>query len=338
MSTPLLPAEWGGRVEVYEQPPVLARPPSGSGKLPRFTLDQAGLVVDSIEDTQARFRKLQADEPHFIGMTIFGSTIKGYATPESDVDVCVYVDMAAAGFEPEKKSLQEPTMTSFDSDWFYYGGTANVVGGAHYRPLARDLDPCRTTKRLLPRSVYAIPIHATALETAAQKYRADAAALAYYHQMRGSEPTNPHEAMADWSSVDHDPMTLASVPNIRQLLKEYEIGTDVIDMLTVNQLLGRIAADEGSEIARVRSEVFWRARFSSEVVPRLFGVAASAGLDHYRTVFIDRIGQDVDPDRAWSHFIDNLAKFENSTKHPRDTTKIAYPRTFEEAVKHYPAS
>ncbi|MCA9331040.1 nucleotidyltransferase domain-containing protein [Candidatus Saccharibacteria bacterium] len=340
MSTPGTPAffppEWGHRVAVFEHPDVLASPNQSSAHLPRFNLRTLGIAVDTLADTQRAFEEVRGSTSAMVGATVFGSVTKGYATRDSDLDVCLYFDAIALGHTPTPQATSQPTMIEFDTSWpIAYGTPTNAEQFELRKSATERLGRSDDTRSLLPRSIEVVPLHPQLLKLAADKYASDATNLSRYQELRAQSPHDRIEAIADWSTVSRSSEVLAWLPGLTDVFRDHDLETGIVDVLSVQNLLAAIATDLGDELSRLRAQVFWGAQFSSQVAPRLFGLALNSGLEPYRAEFLRAVGESTDPDAAWGYFVSKLAEFENSPKQPRDVGSIAYPVEFEAATKLY---
>lgn len=62
----------------------------------RFELSEDPIIREKVTIYREGFRKLQATHPEVIGATLFGSSVKGRAVGESDVDSAIFVDAQRA--------------------------------------------------------------------------------------------------------------------------------------------------------------------------------------------------------------------------------------------------
>lgn len=332
----LFPPEWGHRVAVFEHPDVLTGADQSSAHLSRFNLRTLGIAVDTLADTQRAFEEVRGSTSAMVGATVFGSVTKGYASRESDLDACLYYDAGALGHTPTHQITSQPTMIEYDTSWpLAYGAPTNAEQFELRKSATERLGQSDDTRSLLPRSIEVVPLHPQLLKIAADKYASDATNLSRYHELRAEAPHDRVETIADWSTISSSPEVLAWLPGLTDVFRDHDLETGIVDVLSVQNLLATIAADLGDELSRLRAQVFWGAQFSSQVAPRLFGLALNSGLEPYRAEFLRAVGSSVDPDATWGYFVSKLAQFENSPKQPRDVSSIVYPVDFEAAAKLY---
>lgn len=107
----------------------------GSPERPkRFTLSSEWHAEEKIEALKQAVAELRAEHPECVGVSLFGSLVKGTAKPESDIDALVLVDpdvIPDAGDEPQVAYAR------FDHALFQNGAPKQVT--FHYPDLRQDL-------------------------------------------------------------------------------------------------------------------------------------------------------------------------------------------------------
>lgn len=80
----------------------------------RFELSFNPEVRARLEQLKVQYKILKSKYPEFVGLTVYGSHTKGYATSKSDFDghVFVEIDQALASFDP--KNLKDSDLVTFD--------------------------------------------------------------------------------------------------------------------------------------------------------------------------------------------------------------------------------
>jgi predicted nucleotidyltransferase len=331
---PITPMEWHGAVPLYEHPAILHAPDARLGKLPRFILDNADVVRETYVDTQARLQDIMAQDEAVAGATVFGSTTKGYATERSDLDMTVYVDAEKLGLQlVNPYSTTEPIF----GYWWAYGPKETMLQHEEFYDswISNQINPNPETSPLLKQSVEVVPVSMAHIELVASIQAKQAKAVNLYQELRAEQPDDDIEALADWSTVLTNQSVLARIPGLPEAMKAVERESEYMDIIAVKNFLDTVASIRGDRISKLRAFVFWDCRFDSPLCNRLFGLAITPGVARYRTAFLSAVAKSEDPDRTWAHFAQRLAMFEDSPKHRRDISRIAYPETFNQAVSLY---
>ncbi len=317
-------------VEYFEHPSILEH---DGDQIPRFVIPEDEVVASDYRFVQDRLAEAAVTDPAIVGATAFGSTTKGRSDPK-DLDLTVFVDTDRLDLQmrPDLSS----GMVSF-SNWSGFAGADRRDGPEQrYRALMQQLfsspeGPLTT----LPINAEAFPISHEFLRRLAGFEIGNAQRLARYRELSqaGGQLTQI-DNLTDWATVSTDPETLQSIAGLADMMSDDE-KRHGIDVLSARAFLGRIANEDGGELARARLSVFSEIRLASSLPVRLFNLALTPGLAPYRRTFLEGLAQTPDPRLAYTYFIDRLRAFENSSKHPRDTSKIPYPATLSDALEVY---
>lgn len=76
----------------------------------RSLLSSDPKLREKIHSLKSAIERLRTKYPEIIGMTLFGSQVKGYSNNESDIDACIYVDEEKVRLFPHKEGPQKHTM------------------------------------------------------------------------------------------------------------------------------------------------------------------------------------------------------------------------------------
>lgn len=322
-----------GAVAIYETPAVLARP-TDIDVLPRFIVSREPFVQQSLSYVQNRVEEARAADPAIAGATVFGSTVKGYANPEeSDVDVNIFIDADKLGV-----SLREDVLTTdiCFPDWFPFNiHDRPLIGGEYREKVNRLFVGHKGITPDLPVSPAAIPISQGLMSLAAERELELADTQARYRALQEVTPSTWVDELTDWSQVPTNTDALQAIPGLAEAIRSDQELSSRIDVLTVASFLVKRALEEDTELARMRPLMLASQRVAPEVPLRLFGLAITPDLTMYRRAYLDRFAEAANPDRVWQFFSHRLAHFENSSKHPHDITKVAYPRSLDEAYNLY---
>lgn len=298
----------------------------------RFVMPEDDAIKTKYRFIQDKLENWMQADPVIAGASAFGSTTKGYAdVRSSDIDLTVFVEADRLGLSLDPQVI---TANVCWDDWCAFKDRAKLP--VDYVDKAEEIftNTVDTDSRL-PIRAQVFPVSHEYLRILAGFEAKSALLLARYGQLREAGHGTEIDTLTDWTSQSSDADSLQALPDLMAALEADTSLSRHRDVLAVRQYLDNTASREGTEIAKLRSEVFGSNRLLSNLPIRLFNMSLTLELQPYRQSFLESIASGVDPDITWKFFAKRLAAFENSSKHPRNFTEINYPQSIEEASKWY---